>query len=85
MVPFEVVVMAEKIFIEKGGMVLRSDSRDFVLPVQYKMEVLAWCRENKIIAEHPKHNESTARFWFGMDIWRIKDEKQRMWFALRWS
>lgn len=76
--------MAEKIFMQKGNVVLRSDSRDFVMPVQYKMAILAWCRENKIIAEHPMHNVS-ARFFFGMDIWRIKDEKQRMWFALRWS
>ena len=79
--------MAEKIFMERDGVVLRGDHRDFMLPVQHTMAVLAWCRRNQIDIERPlsKGNRGVARGYFGMDIWRVKDEKQRMWFALRWS
>lgn len=79
--------MAEKIFMERDGVVLRGDHRDFMLPAQYKMAVLAWCRRNKIIAELPLSPEyqAVARDYFGMNLWRIRDEQQRMWFALRWS
>ena len=79
--------MAEKIFMKRDGIVLRGDDRDFMLPAQYKMAVLRWCRLNHIDIECPlsQANRGLARGYFGMDIWRVKDEKQRMWFMLRWS
>jgi hypothetical protein len=41
-------MMGEKIFMEKDKLTLRGDDRDIMLPVQYKMAVLRWCRRNKI-------------------------------------
>ena len=78
--------MAEKIFMERDGVVLRGDARDFMLPVQHTIAVLAWCRRNQIDVEFPLTQYSrVAREHFGVKIWRIRDEQQRMWFALRWA
>lgn len=79
--------MAEKIFMERDRLTLRGDDRDIMLPAQYKLAVLSWCRKNHINIECPlnKDNEHIARHYFGMNLWRIKDEKQRMWFRLKWT
>ncbi len=79
--------MAEKIFMERDRLVLRGDDRDFMLPVQYRMAVLRWCRLNGIDVETPlnKDGEHIAQQYFGVNLWRVRDEKQRAWFALKWS
>jgi hypothetical protein len=79
--------MAEKIFMERDRFILRGDDRDIMLPAQYKMAVLSWCRKNNIDVELPlnKDNEHIAKHYFGVNLWRIRDEQQRAWFALRWS
>jgi hypothetical protein len=79
--------MAEKVFMERNKCSLLGDDRDIMLPAQYKLAVLSWCRKNQIDIECSlnKDNEDIARRYFGMNLWRIKDEKQRMWFMLRWA
>ena len=79
--------MAEKVFMERRDIVLRGDHRDFMLPVQYTRAVLLWCRKNKVDVERPLKDDHgiLAREYFGMELWRIRDEQQRMWFALKWS
>jgi hypothetical protein len=80
-------MMGEKIFMEKDKLTLRGDDRDIMLPVQYKMAVLRWCRRNKIDFEFPlsKDQQDIVKHYFGVNIWRVRDEQQRMWFMFRWS
>lgn len=79
--------MADRIFIQKDRLTLRGDERDIMLPAQYRPAVLKWCRRNRIQIECPlnKDNEHIARHYFGVNLWRIRDEQQRMWFMLKWS
>lgn len=77
----------QKVFCKKDGIVLQGDPRDIMLPAQYKIMILNWCRKNGVMIESPlsKEYEYIARDYFGVNLWRIRDEKQRMWFTLRWS
>lgn len=79
--------MAERIFMERDRLTLRGDDRDIMLPAESKKAVLKWCRRNRIQIECPlnKDNEQIARHYFGVNLWRVKDEQQRMWFMLKWS
>ena len=70
--------MTSKIFAEKGRVKLVGDSRDIAVPYDQRKQVWNWCYENDITVSY---EGSLA----GIDLWRIKDEKQRIWFALRWS
>ena len=58
--------------------VLVSDSRDIVAPYDQRQAVWDWCELNKITAEY----QGT---WYCTDLWRVRDDKQRVRFALRWS
>ena len=79
--------MAEKIFMERDRFVLRADDRDIMLPAQNKMAVVRWCRRNNIDFEFPlsKDQQEIVKHYFGVNIWRVRDEQQRMWFLLRWQ
>ena len=81
--------MIQKIFLERGGLSLYSDSRDIAVPVEFKKEVAAWCKENDIIAELNQFNNDAEQqlmeLLFDVNVWRIKNEEHRMLFALRWS
>jgi hypothetical protein len=79
--------MAEKIFLERDRFTLRGDDRDIMVPVQYRKEVLLWCRQNNINFELPlsKDQQEIVKQYFGVNIWRVRDEQQRMWFVLKWS
>lgn len=79
--------MDQKVFCRKDDIVLRGDPRDIMLPAQYKLAVLSWCRKNGIVAECPlnKDNQHLARDYFGVNLWRVKDDKQRLLFILKWS
>lgn len=70
--------MTSKIFAVKGRVKLVGDSRDIAVPYDRRNQVWIWCQENDITVTY---EGSLA----GTDLWRIKDEQQRMWFALRWS
>ncbi len=60
-----------------NGSVLTSDSRDIAVPFTYRQQVFTWAGKNKIIIEY----QGTLS---GVDLWRIKDDDHRSWFALRW-
>lgn len=79
--------MAQKIFLERQRMKLISDERDIMVPAKYHHAVLEWCQQNHIGVEAPGDNydHGIARRIFGVNLWRIRDEEQRLWFALRWS
>lgn len=69
--------MASKVFAEKGRVKLIGDERDIGIVSNYREDVWAWCHANGIELEYQGTLGNT-------DLWRIKDEKQRLWFALRW-
>jgi len=74
--------MAEKVFIERKSYKLISDERDVMLPMGLTKQVEEWCLNNNITAERaPQIFVQTA---LGVTLWRIKDERKRMWFKLRW-
>lgn len=70
--------MTSKIFAEKGRVKLVGDNRDIAVPYKLRADVWDWCHDNKI---NVNYQGSLA----GIDLWRVVDEKQRLWFALRWS
>ena len=70
--------MTSKIFAEKGRVKLVGDNRDIAVPYDQRKQVWNWCYENDITVTY---EGSLA----GIDLWRVKDEQQRVWFALRWS
>jgi hypothetical protein len=61
-----------------SGHVLMSDERDIAILYSNRQAVWDWCSENKITVEY----QCTLG---GTDVWRIRDDEQRMWFTLRWS
>ena len=67
----------KKEFFIYNGHSVASDTRDHLLDGNLDADVYAWCRENSINAFINIKLE-------GKSIWRIPDEKQRAWFALRW-
>lgn len=70
--------MTSKIFAEKGRFRLVGDSRDIAVPYNKRKQVWNWCYENDVTVTY---EGSLA----GVDLWRVKDDEQRIWFALRWS
>jgi len=79
--------MGQKIFIEKDRYQLRGDSRDFALPVEHTKVMLDWCEQQGINVECPLDNDNQylARNYFGVNLWRVRDDEQRVVFMLRWS
>lgn len=70
--------MGMKAFVEKGRVRLMGDERDIGVVSNYRQDVWQWCDANDIDLEY---QGSLA----GTDLWRIKDEQQRVMFLLRWS
>jgi len=62
-----------------GGYVLSHDSRDIPLPCELRKTVREWCEKQNIRLEGHKYNVA------GVDIWRVKDDEQRVRFLLRWA
>ena len=77
----------QKVFLTRDRIQLVSDERDFVVPVAQRREVLRWSRQAKVDVERPlnKDNQNLCAHYFGVDLWRVKDEQQRSWFALKWK
>ena len=79
--------MATKIFRERNGFKLVSDERDIEVPAKYRFQVHEWCFDNGIEATMATNHEGSA--WaasvWGVNLWRVKDDEQRVMFALRWS
>ena len=79
--------MGTKVFRELGSLKLISDERDVMVPAEHRMAVLDWCAANGIAAEpslgYPR--DGWAIGTFGVTLWRVKDERQRVMFVLRWA
>ena len=78
--------MAQKTFIDipTADIKLISDDRDIMLPLRLRPEIEAWCATNEITAE-PVGDRVFIQTMFGVTLWRVKDEAQRVAFALRWA
>ena len=76
--------MATKVFLERKGLALVSDERDIMVTSSLTKDVIAWCDENKIDAEQVA-NSPITQYSFGVNLWRVRNEEQRMWFTLRWA
>ncbi len=61
-----------------GGYMLSIDSRDIPLPSSIRKEVWDWSQNNDIFLEGHKYGIE------GWDIWRVRDDEQRVRFILRW-
>jgi len=71
--------MSRKAFAhDASGYVLMGDEKDVAVSYSKRQEVYEWCGANKITVEY---QGSLA----GVDVWRIRDDQQRMWFTLRWN
>ena len=79
--------MSLKVFLSMGNLKLISDERDIALPRKQMLEVINWCKVNDIDIENPlslSTDQLSARI-FDVNIWRVKDNNQRMLFVLRWG
>lgn len=76
--------MSSRVFLKKGPLLLVSDERDIIVSNQLIDQVIAWCDEHNICAEQVA-TLSLTQWSFGVNLWRVRDEEQRMWFALKWS
>lgn len=63
----------------RNGLTLSIDSRDIPLPSSIRKEVWDWAQENDIFLEGHRYGVE------GWDVWRVFDDQQRAWFALRWA
>ena len=79
--------MARKTFLERNGLSLCSDDRDIMVPRKYYYDVLSWCVEQGIVVENVMeyYDNGLSAMLFDVNLWRVKDDKQRLMFALRWS
>ncbi len=71
-------MMGTRVFAEKGRVRLIGDERDIGIVSNYREDVWAWCDANNINLEY----QGTLG---KMDLWRVRDERQRVMFLLRWS
>lgn len=67
-----------KVFAEKGRVKLVGDQRDIGIVSNYRKDVWAWCDANNINLEY----QGTLA---NIDVWRIRDEQQRIMFILKWT
>ena len=77
----------QKVFLTKNRFQLIGDYRDFAIPVELRKEVLRWSKQAKISVERPlnKDNRYLCEHYFGVDLWRVRDERQRLAFILKWT
>lgn len=61
-----------------NGYVLMADERDIAVPYTSRQAVYEWCGTNKITVEY----QGTLG---GVDVWRVRDDQQRVWFTMRWA
>ena len=64
--------------IDKRGYSLTGDIRHTMLSTEDRLEVYDWCDKNAV--------DATIRVlnFDGYDLWEVKDDQQRAWFALKW-
>lgn len=79
MVYVEVGMMGTKQFAQDAsGYVLIGDDRDIGVSSHQRNALWDWCKINTIDVEYQGTMMNT-------DVWRVKDEQQRLWFILRWT
>ena len=64
--------------IDARGYALMGDSRGITVPWNLRQEVYEWASQNKIEIEYQGSMS-------GLDLWYVKDDDHRAWFALRWA
>lgn len=78
--------MARKTFLERNGLSLCGDDRDVMVPRKYYYDVLEWCVEQGIVVENAmEYDNSLSAMLFDVNLWRVRNEKHRVAFALRWA
>lgn len=70
--------VGQKVFAVKGRVQLVGDQRDIAVDVGQRLAVYDWCVRNDIELEYQGTLAHT-------DLWRVRDERQRVMFLLRWS
>lgn len=70
--------VGQKIFAAKGRVQLVGDPRDIAVDAGQRQDVWDWCHQNNITPEYQGTLAHT-------DLWRVRDERQRAWFVLRWA
>ena len=76
--------MGTKVFRELNNIKLISDERDIMVPCEHHDEIFTWCHENNIKATTSNYS-AFAQAIFGVLLWRVKNEQDRVLFALRWA
>lgn len=77
--------MGTKVFLERtDGVKLVGDERDIMLPSSMLVEVFDWCDEVGIAANLVNTNGLAANC-FGVLLWRVTDDRERLVFNLRWA
>lgn len=79
--------MGTRVFKERGNFKLVGDERDVMVSANRRMDVVLWCQDNDIKAELSVGSTQSAfsAINFGVNLWRVKDEKQRVAFVLKWG
>lgn len=70
--------MGSKCFTEYNGLKLLGDERDVMCNYVDRNEIWDWSEKNKILLQF----QGSLGY---NDLWRIRDEKQRVWFMLKWG
>lgn len=64
--------------IDSRGYTLMGDSRGITVDWQLRVQVWTWAVENGIAIEYQGSLD-------GKDLWYVKDDQHRAWFALKWK
>ncbi len=68
-----------KVFAQDNtGYCLMADEKDVAVPFFNRQKVYEWCGANRISIE-------LLGTLAGTDVWRVRDDRQRAWFAMRWA
>lgn len=70
--------VGQKVFAVKGRVQLVGDQRDIAVDADQRLAVWNWCDRNDIELEYQGSLAHT-------DLWRVRDERQRVAFLLRWA
>ena len=70
--------MGTRVFAVKGRVQLVGDQRDIAVDAGQRLAVWDWCHQNNITPEYQGTLAHT-------DLWRVRDEGQRVMFLLRWA
>lgn len=75
----------QKVFAEhKNGYKLVGDSRYIMLPQELHDDIITWCHDNNIKATTVNVG-AWGQAMFGVLLWKIFNEEQRVMFALKWG